>query len=126
MSAERPPSWLCELQFSIGRLEQPLRGDAAAMQDAPPRKGISGWIGRVAFAVTVAVGRFVSWIVRALSAGVQLLLAVPLRVFELTGLGDVRTRFDLSQARGLTRFVGRRDELALLETALEQALAVLD
>jgi class 3 adenylate cyclase/tetratricopeptide (TPR) repeat protein len=47
----------------------------------------------------------------------------PLRVFELTGVGDVRTRFDLSQARGLTRFVGRHDELTLLETALEQALA---
>ncbi|MEN8159130.1 MAG: AAA family ATPase, partial [Myxococcota bacterium] len=49
--------------------------------------------------------------------------AEPLRVFELIGLGDVRTRFDLSQARGLTRFVGRHDELTLLETTLEQALA---
>jgi class 3 adenylate cyclase len=49
--------------------------------------------------------------------------AEPLRVFELVGIGDVRTRFDLSQARGLSRFVGRRDEMALLETTLGQALA---
>jgi predicted ATPase len=49
--------------------------------------------------------------------------AEPLRVFELQGPGALRTRFDLSRARGLTRFVGRTDEMALLEAALEQALA---
>jgi class 3 adenylate cyclase/tetratricopeptide (TPR) repeat protein len=49
--------------------------------------------------------------------------AEPLRVFELRGVGPVRTRFDLSRARGLTRFVGRQGEMALLEAALEQALA---
>jgi class 3 adenylate cyclase/tetratricopeptide (TPR) repeat protein len=48
--------------------------------------------------------------------------AEPLRVFELQGTGAARTRFDLSRARGLTRFVGRKDEMALLEAALEQAL----
>ncbi len=47
----------------------------------------------------------------------------PLRVFELRGSGDARTPFDLARARGLTRFVGRSDEMAVLEVALEQALA---
>jgi len=47
----------------------------------------------------------------------------PVRVFELVGLGRLRTRFDLSRARGLSRFVGRQGELATLEDALERALA---
>jgi class 3 adenylate cyclase/tetratricopeptide (TPR) repeat protein len=46
-----------------------------------------------------------------------------LRVFELQGTGSVRTRFDLSRVRGLSRFVGRGDEMARLETALDRALA---
>jgi class 3 adenylate cyclase len=45
------------------------------------------------------------------------------RAFELCGVGAARTRFDLSRARGLTRVVGRADEMALLLTALDQALA---
>jgi class 3 adenylate cyclase/tetratricopeptide (TPR) repeat protein len=47
----------------------------------------------------------------------------PLQVFELTGAGAARTRFDVSRDRGLASFVGRSDEIALLEAALEQALA---
>jgi class 3 adenylate cyclase/tetratricopeptide (TPR) repeat protein len=50
-------------------------------------------------------------------------VAAPVRVFELEGLGRLRTRFDLSQARGLARFVGRAEEIAALEAALEQAVA---
>ncbi len=39
-------------------------------------------------------------------------------VFQLQGIGDVRTRFDASRARGLTRFVGRRDDMQTLHSAL--------
>ena len=39
----------------------------------------------------------------------------PIRVFELVGAGPLRTRFDLSRARGLSRFVGRADEMAALD-----------
>jgi class 3 adenylate cyclase/tetratricopeptide (TPR) repeat protein len=46
-----------------------------------------------------------------------------LRAFELEGVGALRTRFDLSRARGLTRFVGRVDETAALEAALARAQA---
>ena len=44
----------------------------------------------------------------------------PMHVFELTGAGPARTRFDLSRARGLVRFVGRESETKTLEAALER------
>jgi len=42
----------------------------------------------------------------------------PVPVFQLQGLGAVRTRFDASRARGLTRFVGRTDDMQILHAAL--------
>jgi class 3 adenylate cyclase/tetratricopeptide (TPR) repeat protein len=47
----------------------------------------------------------------------------PVRVHELEGLGRVRTRLDVSRARGFTKFVGRQSEMAALEAALEKAIA---
>src|SRR6184192_103004 len=46
----------------------------------------------------------------------------PVRVHELEGTGTLRTRLDLSRARGFSRFVGRADETAALEAALARAL----
>jgi class 3 adenylate cyclase len=46
----------------------------------------------------------------------------PLRVYELEGLGPVRTRLELAGARGFSRFVGREEEIASLEAALARAL----
>ena len=45
----------------------------------------------------------------------------PVRVHKLLGTGDARTRFDVSRSRGLTRFVGRADDMQTLESALERA-----
>jgi class 3 adenylate cyclase/tetratricopeptide (TPR) repeat protein len=45
----------------------------------------------------------------------------PVRVHALAGAGGARSRLDISQARGFTRFVGREDELATLQAALEQS-----
>jgi class 3 adenylate cyclase/tetratricopeptide (TPR) repeat protein len=45
----------------------------------------------------------------------------PVRVFELAGVGQARSRLDLSRARGFSSFVGRTEEMAALETALGQA-----
>jgi class 3 adenylate cyclase/tetratricopeptide (TPR) repeat protein len=50
-------------------------------------------------------------------------VADPVPVFQLQGLGAVRTRFDASRARGLTRFVGRDDDMRTLDVALERACA---
>src|SRR5262245_49035368 len=47
----------------------------------------------------------------------------PVRVYELRGVGALRTRLDVSRTRGLSRFVGRADELASLEAALTRAVA---
>ncbi len=47
----------------------------------------------------------------------------PVRVRELEGAGALRTRLDASRTRGFSRFVGRTDEMATLEAALERAVA---
>jgi adenylate cyclase len=44
----------------------------------------------------------------------------PVPVFELRGAGALRTRLDVSRARGLARFVGRDADLRTLEAALER------
>jgi class 3 adenylate cyclase/tetratricopeptide (TPR) repeat protein len=46
-----------------------------------------------------------------------------LRVHELIGVGAARGRLDVSRARGFSRFVGREDELRVLDVALEQSAA---
>src|SRR5438046_4125093 len=50
-------------------------------------------------------------------------LSSPLHVFELEGAGRMRTRLDVSRARGFTKFVGRHSEMTALEAALERAIA---
>ena len=48
-------------------------------------------------------------------------LTEPVEVFELIGASASRRRLQASAARGLTRFVGRQQELAALQQALERA-----
>src|ERR1044072_545800 len=43
----------------------------------------------------------------------------PVGVFELAGVGSARSRLDLSRERGFSSFVGRADEMAVLDGALE-------
>jgi len=45
----------------------------------------------------------------------------PVNVYEVTGLGPLRTRLQRSEGRGLTKFVGRQRELEAMRGALEQA-----
>jgi class 3 adenylate cyclase/predicted ATPase len=47
----------------------------------------------------------------------------PLHIYEVLGVGPLRTRLQVSVRRGLTRFVGRQSELEQLQQALEQAKA---
>jgi class 3 adenylate cyclase len=47
----------------------------------------------------------------------------PLELFEVTGLGPLRTRLQRAAARGLTKFVGREREMDTLGHALEQVKA---
>ena len=50
-------------------------------------------------------------------------LGEPVEVYEVTGVGPLRTHFELSARRGLTRFVGREREIAELRRALELAMS---
>ncbi|MEK6529596.1 MAG: adenylate/guanylate cyclase domain-containing protein, partial [candidate division NC10 bacterium] len=47
----------------------------------------------------------------------------PIEVYELTGASAVRSRLQASAARGLTKFVGRTEEIAQVAGALERARA---
>ena len=47
----------------------------------------------------------------------------PVNVYEVTGLGPLRTRLQRSAGRGLTKFVGREREMEALKHAAEQARA---
>lgn len=44
-----------------------------------------------------------------------------LAVYEVTGVGQLRTRLQVAERRGLTRFVGRQQELQQMQRALDQA-----
>jgi class 3 adenylate cyclase/tetratricopeptide (TPR) repeat protein len=58
---------------------------------------------------------------RALGATAVKGLNAPVEVYEVVGVGPLRTHFQLSARRGLTKFVGREREMAALAGALEQA-----
>ena len=45
----------------------------------------------------------------------------PVPLYEVVGVGPLRTRLEVATRRGLVRFVGRQGELAQLQKALEQA-----
>ncbi|AEI82301.1 adenylate cyclase family protein (plasmid) [Cupriavidus necator N-1] len=47
----------------------------------------------------------------------------PLEVYEVTGVGALRTRLQVAAHRGLARFVGREAELAALHRALDESTA---
>jgi hypothetical protein len=47
----------------------------------------------------------------------------PLTVYEVTGLGPLRTRLQRGAARGYTKFVGRQREMGTLKQAAEMAMA---
>jgi predicted ATPase/class 3 adenylate cyclase len=49
-------------------------------------------------------------------------LSAPIEVYEVTGLGPLRTHFQLAARRGLTKFVGREHELAQLRRTLQLAI----
>ena len=47
----------------------------------------------------------------------------PVNVYEVTGLGPLRTRLQRAAGRGLTKFVGRDREMEAMKHAAEQAKA---
>ena len=47
----------------------------------------------------------------------------PVQTFALVKVGAARTRLEASRARGFSHFVGRADEVAVLEGALSRAIS---
>ena len=47
----------------------------------------------------------------------------PVNIYEVTGLGPLRSRLERAAGRGLSKFVGRQAEMASLKRAAEQAKA---
>jgi class 3 adenylate cyclase/tetratricopeptide (TPR) repeat protein len=107
----------------VGRIGDDLRMDytaqghvvglAARVQQLAPPGGIT---------VTEQTARLAAGFFDFLDRGEQSLkgASVPVRVFELSGPGQIRSRLESSRARGFSRFVGRERELALLERALRE------
>jgi len=105
----------------VGRIGDDLRMDytaqghvvglAARVQQLAPPGGIT---------VTEQTARLAAGFFEFIDRGEQTLkgASAPVRVFDLQGRGQIRSRFDSSRARGFTRFVGREPELARLDTAL--------
>jgi len=87
---------------------------AARMQTAAPPGGI---------AISEETRRLVEGYVELRALGLTEIKGVagPINVYEVTGLGPLRTHFEVSTRRGLTKFVGREHELAHLRRALELA-----
>ena len=46
----------------------------------------------------------------------------PVRIYELEEIREYRTRLDISRERGFSRFIGRRNEMAVLLSAHQRAL----
>jgi class 3 adenylate cyclase/tetratricopeptide (TPR) repeat protein len=108
----------------VGRIGDDLRMDytaqghvvglAARVQQLAPPGGIT---------VTEQTARLATGFFDFLDRGEQSLkgASAPVRVFELRGPGQIRSRLERSRARGFARFVGRERELALLERGLSEA-----
>jgi class 3 adenylate cyclase/ribosomal protein L40E len=75
----------------------------------------------------------ISEAVRKLAEGYFLLKALgparikgvsePVKVYEVTGLGPLRTRLQRAAGRGLTKFVGREREMEAMRAAAERAIS---
>ena len=50
-------------------------------------------------------------------------LSEPVNVYEVTGLGPLRTRLQRSAGRGLTKFVGREREMEAMRAAADRAMS---
>jgi predicted ATPase/class 3 adenylate cyclase len=108
----------------VGRIGDDLRMDytaqghvvglAARVQQLAPPGGI---------AVTEQTARLAAGFFDFLDRGKQSLkgASLPVRVFELRGPGEIRSRLESSRARGFSRFVGRERELAALQRLLRAA-----
>jgi class 3 adenylate cyclase/tetratricopeptide (TPR) repeat protein len=110
----------------VGRIGDDLRMDYTAQGRTV---GLAARVQQIAAPdrvyVTESVARLVDGYFRLVELGEFAIKGVrgPVRVFELAGVGAMRTRLDVSRSRGFSRFVGREEESRVLDEALDAALA---
>jgi class 3 adenylate cyclase len=108
----------------VGRIGDDLRMDYTAQGETV---GLAARLQQLArpghIAVSDAVARLVDGYFELAEMGVHELAGIPeaVQAFDLVGRGALRTRLDLSAARGLSSLVGRDAALASLESAFENA-----
>ncbi len=106
------------IQTSVGQVEYTPIGHttnlASRMQTAAP-------VGSIA--VTEATRKLCEgyFILKPLGATRVKGVSEPINVYEVTGLGPLRTRLQRAVGRGLTKFVGREREMEALKHAAERA-----
>ena len=109
----------------VGRIGDDLRMDYTAQGYTV---GMAQRMEQLAAAHSVclseATAKLVSGYVALRDLGVSTVKGVsdPLRVYELKGMGALRTRLDVSRARGFSKFVGRADEMATITAALDRVM----
>jgi AAA ATPase domain/Adenylate and Guanylate cyclase catalytic domain len=101
------------------RIEYRLIGHAANLASRLESLAPVGSIATSDFMRNLCEGYFE---LRALGPTTVKGLSVPIEVYEVIGLGPLRTHFQLAVQRGLTKFVGREHELAQLRRALQLAI----
>ncbi len=110
----------------VGKIGDDLRMDYTAQGPVP---NVAARLQEIAGAngtcVSAETARIVSGYFALRDLGKANLKGVPapMQVFRLEGLGPLRSRLDVARVRGLSRFVGREAEMALLEAALARATA---
>ena len=108
----------------VGKLGDDLRMDYTAQGETV---GIAQRIEQLAESGRAYLGEATERIVRGYfalrSLGASRLKGLDdtIEIFELEDASAAHTRLEVAQARGLTHFVGRRDEMEMLETALARA-----
>jgi len=102
-----------DLHMDYSAIGQTTHLAARMEQLAPPGSSL----------LTAATLRLVEGLVRVNALGPVPVkgLAEPVEVFELVGVTAIRRRLQAAAACGLSQFVGRDQELALLQQALQQA-----
>jgi class 3 adenylate cyclase/predicted ATPase len=103
-----------------GRVEYRLVGHAANLASRLESLAPVGSIVTSEYTRSLCEGYFE---LRGLGPTMAKGLSAPIEVYEVIGLGRLRTHFQLALQRGLTKFVGREHELAQMRRALDQAMS---
>jgi class 3 adenylate cyclase len=103
-----------------GKIEYRLIGHTANLASRIEALAPAGSIAVSDYTAKLCEGYFE---LRSLGATVVKGVSQPVAAYEVLEPGALRTHFELSARRGLTRFVGRERELEQLQHALEQSVA---